>query len=207
MIRETNPVVIVAGNIGVGKTSFTSKLAKMLGGHAFYESVEDNPYLDDFYVDPKRWAFELQIYFLSHRLRMHSAAFECNMPAVIDRSIYEDANIFAWHLHNTGVMKQREYSTYRMLFNLMVDKLPVPTAMVYLDAPVGILMKRIAKRGRDCEKSGISHDYLLGLAGCYSSWISTFDLCPLLTVYNTGDLDDAVRAAAGWLDGLKCHDE
>lgn len=180
-------LILVAGNIGSGKTSLTERIGERLGWHTAYESVSDNPYLPDFYANMKDWSFHLQVFFLGHRAQQHLEMFEDSRSAIIDRSIYEDAFIFARALHSMGNINERDYQTYRQVFNLVVKTLPPPSLLIYLKAPVDVLMKRIHSRGREIE-STISRDYLNLLDSFYSDWIDNFDLCPVLTL-RTDDLD------------------
>lgn len=180
-------LILVAGNIGSGKTSLTERIGERLGWRTAYESVSDNPYLPDFYGNMKEWSFHLQVFFLGHRAQQHLDMYEDPRSAIIDRSIYEDAFIFARALHSMGNINERDYQTYRQVFNLVVKSLPAPSLLIYLKAPVDVLMKRIHKRGRDIE-STISRDYLSLLDSFYTDWIDNFDLCPVLTL-KTDDLD------------------
>jgi len=173
--------LLVAGNIGVGKTSLTDRLAARLGWEAAYESVADNPYLADFYADMRNWAFHLQIYFLGHRAEQHWRMALSPVSAICDRSIYEDAFIFARALHQMGNMAERDYMAYQRLFQLVVEQMPVPDLLLFLDASVETLLARIRGRDRDIE-SGITGDYLGLLNSYYADWMADFDLCPVLTV-------------------------
>ena len=146
--------VLVAGNIGVGKTSLTDRLAARLGWDAAYESVADNPYLADFYADMQAWAFHLQIFFLGHRAEQHRRMAGSPASAVCDRSIYEDAYIFARALYQMGSMSERDYLAYRRLYQIVVDRLPVPDLLLFLDGSVETLLGRIRGRDRSIE-SGI----------------------------------------------------
>jgi deoxyadenosine/deoxycytidine kinase len=173
--------LLVAGNIGVGKTSLTDRLAARLGWHAAYESVADNPYLADFYADMRSWSFHLQIYFLGHRAEQHRRLALSPLSAICDRSIYEDAHIFARALYQLGNMTERDYVAYRRLFDMVVSQLPVPDLLLHLDAPVETLLTRIRGRDRTIE-SGITADYLGLLNSFYVDWMTEFDLCPVLTI-------------------------
>ena len=155
----------IAGNIGVGKTTLTTNLGKRLRWRSYYESVIDNPFLDDFYGDMKRWSFNLQIYFLAHRFRAQKEIADSEESAIQDRTIYEDVEIFARSLY-----EQRDYRTYRDLFNDMVYFLPKPDMIIYLKASVKTLMSRIRQRGRDFERS-ISPDYIEYLNRGYERWM------------------------------------
>lgn len=180
-------LILVAGNIGSGKTSLTERIGTRLGYHTAYESVVDNPYLPDFYADMKAWSFHLQIYFLGHRAEQHLEMWRDPRSAIIDRSIYEDAAIFARALNHMGNLNERDYQTYRKVFNLVTRHLPPPSLLIYLNTPVPLLMERIRQRGREIE-SGVSQDYLELLETFYEDWMTTFDLCPVLTI-RTDDLD------------------
>ncbi len=188
----TKRFILVAGNIGAGKTSLTGRLAARLGWHAAYESVADNPYLADFYGDMRAWGFHLQVFFLGHRAAQHQALAQDSRSAIIDRSIYEDAYIFARALFEIGNMTERDYLSYRRLFDLVVNELPPPDLLIYLRAPVSVLMERIGKRGRDIE-SGISADYLALLDRYYEEWLQDFAICPVLMI-QSDNLDFVHRA-------------
>ena len=179
--------VLVAGNIGAGKTSLTERLGEQLGWETAYESVEDNPYLPDFYTDMAAWAFHLQIFFLGHRADQHIALANAKRSAIIDRSIYEDAEIFARAALDLGTISQRDYETYRRLFRLVVGRLPSPDLLIMLKAPVEVLMDRIKARAREIE-GGITTEYLSLLESLYEDWMGEFDICPVLTI-RTDDLD------------------
>jgi deoxyadenosine/deoxycytidine kinase len=179
--------VLVAGNIGAGKTSLTERLGAQLGWQTAYESVVDNPYLSDFYQDMAAWAFHLQVFFLGHRAEQHRKLANSRGSAIIDRSIYEDAEIFARAALQLGTITERDYITYRRVFDLVVDYLPRPDLLIMLNAPVEVLVKRIRARGREMEQ-GISAEYLQLLEDLYAGWMSGFDLCPVLSI-PTHDLD------------------
>ena len=180
-------MVVVAGNIGAGKTSLTERIGARLGWRTEYESVADNPYLPDFYADMHAWAFHLQIYFLGHRAEQYLEATRDTRSAIIDRSIYEDAYIFARALLHMGNMAERDYLAYRRLFDLVMGSLPSPNLLVYLKCPVDVLMERIRRRARNIE-TGISADYLSLLDSFYDEWLKAYDLSPVLTI-RTDDLD------------------
>ena len=168
--KKKNYLIGIAGNIGVGKTTLTRNLAERLNWKPFYESVIDNPYLDDFYRDMRRWSFNLQIYFLAHRFRSQKEIADLGQPAIQDRTIYEDVEIFAKSLYEQGYMSGRDHQTYRQLFNDMIYFLPQPDLIIYLKSSVKILLQRIKFRGRDFEKS-ISPDYLEYLNLAYEKWM------------------------------------
>ncbi len=173
--------VAVAGNIGVGKSTLVNLLCRQMGWEPFYEPVTENPYLSDFYQDMTAWAFHSQIFFLAHRLRAHHRLAQHPASVMQDRSVYEDAEIFAQNLFLQGYIHPRDYATYRELYETLVDFLPPPDLVIYLRASVPTLLQRIARRGRDYERS-ISAEYLHGLNTLYEKWISNFTLCPVLTV-------------------------
>jgi deoxyadenosine/deoxycytidine kinase len=168
--HKLNYLVSIAGNIGSGKTTLTRNIARELGWKPFFESVIDNPYLDVFYADMKRWSFHLQIYFLAHRFRSQKMIMDARINAVQDRTIYEDVEIFARSLYEKGYMTQRDYQTYRELFENMIEYLRPPDLIIYLKSSVDTLIQRIRQRNRDFEKS-ISLEYLEYLNRSYDRWI------------------------------------
>lgn len=173
--------VLVSGNIGAGKSSLTERLGQRLGWHVGYESVSDNPYLADFYQDMAKWAFHLQVFFIGHRAEQHIQLFGQPGSAIADRSIYEDAYIFARALRHMGVISERDYDAYRRTFDLVVAHLPRPDLLLFLRCPVPTLMARIRERNRAIE-SGISEEYLDLLEKFYDEWLKDFDLCPVLVI-------------------------
>ena len=183
----TKRLILVAGNIGAGKTSLTDRLGARLGWQTAFESVTDNPYLPDFYEDMHAWSFHLQIFFLGHRAQQHLDMARMAQSAILDRSIYEDAYIFARALHHMSNLNERDYMAYRRLFELVVGTLPAPDLLIYLNAPVAVLMDRIQARARNIE-TGITTKYLELLESFYDEWLETFDICPVLTI-RTDDLD------------------
>lgn len=184
MQRPRKRFILVAGNIGVGKTTLTRKLGERLNWQTGYESVEDNPYLSDFYGDMGKWGFHLQVFFLGHRAEQHLALATSDRSAISDRSIYEDAYIFARSLNHSGNLSQRDFESYLSVYRRVVASLPVPDLLLYLKAPVPILLQRIRTRGREMEE-GIGADYLTMLDRFYDDWMAEFDLCPVLTVSST----------------------
>jgi deoxyadenosine/deoxycytidine kinase len=178
-----NRLVLVAGNIGTGKTSITERIGARLGWQTSFESVSDNPYLPDFYADMRQWSFHLQVFFLGHRAEQHLALANSPQSAIADRSIYEDAYIFARVLKHMNNLSERDYRAYRTLFDLVVKNLPRPDLLLYLQAPVPVLMERIHSRGREME-GGITADYLSLLDAFYQEWLGVFDLCPVLTIHS-----------------------
>ena len=165
--------VAVAGNIGSGKSSLTRLLSNANGWTPMYESVEDNPYLSDFYKDMRRWSFQLQVYFLSNRFRSHKSITEGSRSVVLDRVIYEDAEIFARNLFEIGNMEERDYNNYVALYNVMTEYLHPPDLLIYLRASMPTLLRQISLRGRDFEQS-ISREYLEQLNRHYERWISHY---------------------------------
>jgi deoxyadenosine/deoxycytidine kinase len=173
--------LVLAGNIGAGKSTLVGLLAERLGFRPYYEPVAENPYLSDFYADMKRWAFHSQLFFLTHRVQSHRALMDDPWSVVQDRSIYEDAEVFARNLYEQGNMTARDWASYKELYRTLIGLLPPPDLVVYLKASVPTLKKRIAKRGRDFEAS-IPEDYLSGLNRLYEEWIEGFELAPVLVV-------------------------
>lgn len=183
----TKHLILVAGNIGTGKTSLTERVGARLNWQTAFESVADNPYLGDFYGNMRQWSFHLQVFFLGHRAIQHLELANSPRSAIADRSIYEDALIFARALHHLGNLSERDYKSYRRMFELVIAGLPRPDLLLYLRTPVHVLMDRIQRRGREIESS-ITSDYLSLLDSFYQEWLQTFDLCPVLTIPSQ-DLD------------------
>jgi len=179
--------IAVAGNIGVGKSTLVGLLSESLGMQPFYEPVTENPYLADFYSNMHTWSFHSQIFFLSHRLRIQQQLVWMPGSVIQDRSIYEDAEIFARNLYIQGYLNQRDYNTYHTLYTTLTEFLPAPNLVIYLRASVSTLEKRISNRDRDYERR-ISSSYLDQLNNLYEIWISSFNACPVLTV-PADDLD------------------
>ncbi len=173
--------IVVAGNIGVGKSTLTRMIAERLGWQPFFEPSEANPYLADFYADMPRWAFQSQIFFLSRRLRHHRQLIQHPTTVLQDRSVYEDAEIFAKNLFRQGQLSERDYRCYRELYEVLIEFLPPPDLVVYLRADVDTLLARIALRGRDYEQQ-MPSAYLAQLNDLYHEWTASFSLCPMLTV-------------------------
>jgi deoxyadenosine/deoxycytidine kinase len=179
--------IAVAGNIGVGKSTLVTLLSERLSWHPFYEPVGENPYLADFYEDMRAWAFHSQIFFLTRRLRAHRQLLDHHTSAIQDRTVYEDAEIFAYNLYRQGLINERDYRAYRDLYQVLIEFLPPPDLVVFLRASVSTLLERIQNRGRDYERR-ITPDYLEQLNKLYEAWVSRFSLCPILTV-PAGTLD------------------
>ena len=173
--------IAIAGNMGVGKSALTKLLSEKLDWEPFYEAVDDNPYLADFYKDMRMWAFHSQVFFLSRRLRHHHQLLNRPESVIQDRTVYEDAEIFAENLYRQKHMGERDYRSYRELYEVLTMFLPPPDLVVYLRASVPTLEHRITIRGRDFEQD-IPIDYLEQLNGLYEEWANSFTLCPMLTV-------------------------
>lgn len=171
----------IAGNIGSGKTSLTTLLAKHFKWNPYYESVDENPYLNDFYQDMQRWSFNLQIYFLNSRFRQVLEIRNSGRAIIQDRTIYEDAYIFAPNLHDMGLMVTRDFQNYENLFKLMTSLVEPPDLLIYLKCSVPTLVRQIQKRGRDYETT-ISIDYLSNLNDRYNKWIENYNLGELLII-------------------------
>lgn len=173
--------VVLAGNIGAGKSTLVRSMCDRLGWKPYFEPVAENPYLADFYKDMSRWAFASQVFFMAWRVKAHRALMDDPGIVVQDRSLYEDAEVFARNLHLQGWMNDRDWSTYQELYRTFAALLPVPDLVVYLRASVDTLLERIERRGRGFE-AGISREYLEGLNALYEEWIGSFRLAPVLVV-------------------------
>ncbi len=187
MTVASKKFLAIAGNVGVGKSTLTGLLADRLEWEPFYEAVDDNPYLADFYQDMRTWSFHSQIFFLSRRLLHHHQLIEHPNSVVQDRSVYEDAEIFAKNLYRQGHISDRDYRTYRELYETMTRFLPAPDLVIYLRAGVDTLLDRIRKRGREFEQD-IDPKYLEQLNQLYEDWNTSFTLSPVLIV-PSDDLD------------------
>ncbi|HLR89944.1 MAG TPA: deoxynucleoside kinase [Balneolaceae bacterium] len=183
---EKKRYIAIAGNIGAGKSSLTSLLGKSFGWETYYESVEGNPYLSDFYDDMRRWSFNLQIYFLTSRFKNQKVLMKRDQSIIQDRTIYEDVEIFAKNLHQMGLMSDRDYKNYSSLFEVMAGYLQAPDLLIYLRAEVPTLVRQIQKRGREYESS-IRIEYLERLNTLYEEWIESYDKEKL--IIDTDDLD------------------
>jgi deoxyadenosine/deoxycytidine kinase len=173
--------IAIAGNIGAGKSTLTAQLSAHFGWQPFYEANAENPYLADFYQDMTRWSFHSQIFFLGKRLEHHRLLVDHPGSVVQDRTVYEDAEIFARNLYEQGSMSRRDYETYRSLYKAVASFLPPPHIIIYLQSSVETLLSRIHKRGRDFERD-MDPSYLQRLNGLYDLWIEDWTACPVLTL-------------------------
>lgn len=173
--------VAVAGNIGAGKSTLTGMLADRLGWQPFYEANADNPYLADFYQDMQRWSFHSQVFFLGKRLEHHRQILDYPGSVVQDRTVYEDAEVFATNLYRQGHMSDRDYDAYRRLYRTISAFLPPPNLIIYLKASTHTLLQHIQQRGRSFEQS-IQHEYIHRLNDLYNRWIDSWTACPVLKV-------------------------
>ncbi len=183
--------IAIAGNIGAGKTSLTRMLSEKFGWEAHFEAVTNNPYLEDFYRDMARWSFNLQVFFLNNRFTAHQNITLGNNSAVQDRSIYEDANIFARSLYEQGKMEERDFKNYLDLYGVMQQFLAPPDLIVYLRKSLRVLKAQISKRGRSYE-ADIPEEYLANLGHYYDDWLERYDFGPKL-ILNTDDLNFVER--------------
>ena len=180
-MKCSNPFIGIAGNIGVGKTTFTEIVSRKFGWKSYYESVIENPYLSDFYKNMKRWSFNLQIYFLHHRFETHIEMSKSKNGTIQDRTIYEDVEIFARNLYKMGLMSDRDWNTYNKLFDNMVLSLRKPDLIIYLKASTDTLISRVNIRNREFEKN-IKPDYLHRLNISYDAWISNLSEFPVYVI-------------------------
>ena len=201
--------VAIAGNIGAGKTTLCTQLGKNFGWDVQYESADDNPYLNDFYGDMQRWSFNLQVYFLNSRYRQILNILQGEKTVIQDRTIYEDAYIFAPNLHDMGLMSTRDFQNYQDLFETMTSQIQPPDLLIYLNASISTLVSHIQTRGRDYE-GNMSLDYLKRLNKRYEDWIATYTEGKLLVINiddvdfknNPEDLGKIVNMVSGELHGL-----
>ena len=201
--------IAVAGNIGSGKTTLTRLLAKHYNWRPHFEDVDDNPYLNDFYHKMERWSFNLQIYFLNSRFSQVTNIRKSGDTVIQDRTIYEDAHIFAPNLNDMGLMTQRDFDSYKSLFGLMESFVQAPDLLIYLRADISTLVSQIHKRGREYENT-ISIDYLSRLNERYEAWISSYDKGNLLIidvdnvdfVNNPEDMGEIINKVESQVNGL-----
>lgn len=197
--------VAIAGNIGAGKSTLTGRLAEVFGWQPFYEANAENPYLADFYADMTRWSFHSQVFFLGKRLEHHHQLLQHPGSVVQDRTVYEDAEVFACNLYEQGHMAARDYDAYRRLYDAIRAFVPPPDLIIYLQASVNTLLSHINKRGREFEQN-ISPEYLERLNRLYNRWIDGWTACPVLRIdmdkldfqFNNGhfvQIADSVQAA------------
>ena len=180
-LKPNQHLIVLSGNIGSGKTSLTQLLSERFGWQASYESVENNPYLADFYADMRSWAFHLQMYFLGNRAQEVETLLDSDRSAIMDRSIYEDAHIFVRALHDLNNLSDRDYQAYFKLYELVLRQLPKPSLLIRLVAPVETLVERIQQRARSIEDT-IDPDYLRLLDSYYQQWALEYAESPVLTV-------------------------
>ncbi len=205
-MTQTHQFIAIAGNIGAGKSTLTDMLADSFGWKPFYEANADNPYLADFYDDMTRWSFHSQVFFLGKRLEHHRQLVDHPGSVVQDRTVYEDAEIFARNLYEQQQMSKRDYEAYRRLYRAIASFLPPPSLMLYLESDVSTLMAHIKNRGRDFERN-ISADYLQQLNRLYAEWIDDWAACPVLRIpmdrmdfkHNPADYDHIVQQVRGML--------
>ena len=198
----------IAGHIGVGKSSLTQVLSEQFGAQAFHEPNLENPFLKRFYNDMSQWAFHSQVFFLVHKFNAHRALLEFNESMIQDRTIYEDAEVFATHLHESGLMSAEEFKTYQDLYNEFIQLLPAPTLMIYLRASVDTIVDRIEKRGRPEERE-IPRVYLEKLHGLYEAWFTKYEWSPKIAiqvdeldfVHSDRDRDEVVNLIKSQLEG------
>lgn len=183
--------IVIAGNIGAGKSTLVERLSSRLGWRPYFEPVSENPYLEDFYADMRTWAFHSQLYFLTDRMRTHKELQDFNGPVVQDRSVYEDAEIFAENLYLQGAMSPRDHATYQAVYRLLISFLDPPDLIVYMKASTATLRERIHMRNRGFEQS-IPDSYLEQLNRLYDDWIARYDAGPVLTI-DTAEIDIITR--------------
>lgn len=179
--------IAVAGNIGAGKTELVDFLCRKFGLEPFFEPNDENPYLESFYADMKKWAFHSQLYFLTHKFRLHRELMSHPTAVVQDRTIYEDAEIFARHLYESKLLDKRDYQTYRQLYSAICETLRPPDVMIFLSCPVRTLRQRIRRRGRAMEQD-LPRGYLERLDKLYRRWRQDYELSPVIDL-DTGKLD------------------
>lgn len=209
MGHPTHQFIAIAGNIGVGKSTLTGLLAEHFGWKAFYEANTDNPYLADFYQDMQGWSFHSQTFFLGKRLEHHRQLLDYCGSVVQDRTVYEDAEIFARNLYERGHMNARDYAAYRQLYEAISSFLPAPDLLIYLEADVDLLLTHIQKRGRHFEQD-MQADYLAQLNRLYGDWIASWQACPILKIdmtmrdfqHDIHDLRAVVEAVDKILNGV-----
>ena len=185
---SSNYFFALAGNIGVGKTTWTCLLSEQFNWRPYYEKVVENPYLADFYHDMERWSFHSQIFFLTQRFKAHLEIQRTTSTCIQDRTIFEDGEIFAWNLHNKKVMSDKDYQSYKDLYDTIIGSLRFPDLIIYLRASIWTLISRIRKRGRDYERA-IDKEYLAQLNQGYENWIKRYARQHRVLIIDTDDLD------------------
>lgn len=209
MNQTQEQFIAVAGNIGVGKSTLTAMLADKFGWQPFYEANAENPYLADFYQDMQRWSFHSQVFFLGKRLEHHRQLLDHPGSVVQDRTVYEDAEIFARNLYRQGQMSERDYDAYQRLYHAVAAFLPPPDLIIYLKSSVETLKAHIQQRGREFEQN-IDMDYLVQLNTLYDEWATNWTACPVLTVtvdgidfqHNPADFEHIAEQVAGMLQSV-----
>jgi deoxyadenosine/deoxycytidine kinase len=196
--------IAIAGNIGSGKSSLTTLMAEEYGFRPVYEAVDENPYLADFYAAMERWAFHSQVFFLAKRLKQHLEEVNRHLRVVQDRTVFEDAAIFACNLYRQGHLSERDWNTYQKLYDGIAPALRKPDLLIYIRASLPTLKKRIAKRGREYEQS-IPADYLKALNELYEGWVRDYALSPKLVL--EGDRLDFVESARDRLELIRTLDK
>jgi len=174
-------LIVIGGNLGVGKTTLANKIGQHLNWHVGFESVSDNPYLVDFYNNMEMWAYHLQVYFLGHRAEQHLIAYNNYNQSILDRSIYEDGYIFATSLYHSGRIAKRDYYSYMTLFKYIINSLPTPHLLIYVKASIITISDRIKHRAQQFDKD-LSSEYLQMINNYYENWINSFSLCPIITI-------------------------
>lgn len=185
---KRNCFIAISGNIGVGKTTWTKFLVDRFKLKAYYEKVIENPYLHDFYKDMEKWSFHSQIFFLTQRFKTHLEIQRNNIACIQDRTIYEDSEIFAENLYQRGFMSKRDFECYRDIYEAMLNILRYPDLLIYLRASIGVLLERVRRRSRDCEKN-IDKEYLMQLNMSYDRWIQKMQQLIQVVVIDTDELD------------------
>jgi len=197
--------IAIAGNIGVGKTTLTKKLSEHFGWKAFFEPVAENPYLKDFYEDMKTWAFHSQMFFLGKRLEDHYKLIQEQGSVIQDRSLYEDAEIFARNLYRAGHISERDWQVYKQVYKTCVKLLPAPDLVIYVKASVDKIMERIRKRGRDFEDK-MPQAYIEDLNKLYDEWMANFQTAQVLTInYDNVDLKHNEEDFSNFVEGVKSY--
>ena len=185
---RTNYFFALAGNIGVGKTTWTRLLSEKLNWRPYYEKVKENPYLPDFYLDMQRWSFHSQIFFLTQRFKAHHEIQLSKTTCIQDRTIYEDGEVFAWNLFINKIMPEKDYLNYKDLYETIISSLRYPDLIIYLKASIWTLISRIRSRGRDYERV-INKEYLAQLNQAYDSWVTRHSRQHRVLIVNTDNLD------------------